>query len=702
MRIRIIPCTECRKNRRKCKRINSSSICLRCQRLGKECIEAPVIATLKSKGTQANPQSDSQLLLEQIEQLEQAIKDTEDEMYYLSSQHSHVALQETRSLSLESIPTSALQHMSYRWKVKIEDGLFNIETGIKNVSDLIPLQSSLPQYLSPFNYQWDEDLFDSRSSSISSSSSSSSSSSCLLDPMDRSRHGSSPKDEPDIYLNGESNLVFSFSRKDVDQSIFYTTRTVTRMLELKKVKEPDEILLPWKLLIDPKTVMLSFIEFFFSCDIVYRSLVYEPAFRKRMPLIQDYLSDPLALAICCYVCATPCDHDIYTCQEKRNMADFFYAKARDAIMEHFDEYDKRLENVTAICLLTPHQHNMLRMIECRHLIELAYNICLDFQREYKGPVLSEDIESFDNAALLTDDLMHALLSRNLYHINLFRRFMCFVADEAPHETSLLTPRWCYLADESEEVKRYIQAQNWLMMIVEHPFFHQFMKQIHQVHIGKVCTLSFDSILRAKQVIENWSTAIPDELRLCEDYFNVDMCKKAIEATSDSHVLMSFCNFHSFQTNIHSTLLQPTFLNAENAIIAECVINLSLSRCLQGCQLLIYTFKKLYKLSREKKSCDYSVRASDLLFCTFDVLVLLSLSQNQTVADEAKRMTQACYDEIKNSPYMRDIHVAEEHSFKLDTFAEQLKNKQIDVSCFEKYPSPWLAMMFHIIRSFVSI
>ncbi|KAI8378707.1 hypothetical protein EDC96DRAFT_540256 [Choanephora cucurbitarum] len=645
MRIRIIPCTECRKNRRKCKRINSSSICLRCQRLGKECIEAPVIATLKSKGAQANPQSDTQLLLEQIEQLEQAIKDTEDEMRYLSSQHSHVALRETRPLSLESIPTSALQHMSYRWKVKIEDGLFNIETGIKNVSDLIPLQSSLPH--------------------------------------------SSPRDEPDIYLNGESSLIFKFSGKDIDQSVFYTTRNITRMIEHKKMKEPDEILLPWKLLIDPKTVMLSFIEFFFSCDIVYRSLVYEPAFRKRMPLIQDYLSDPLSLAICCYICATPCDHDIYTRQEKRNMADFFYAKARDAIMEHFDEYDRRLENVTAICLLTPHQHNLLRMIECKHLIELAYNICLDFQKEYKGPVLSEGYESFDNTALLTDNLTHALLSRNLYHINLFRRFMCFVTDEALHETSLPAPRWCYLADESEEVKRYIQAQNWVMMIAEHPFFHQFMKQIHQVHI-----------VRAKQVIENWSTAIPDELRLCEDYFNVDMCKKAIEATSDAHVLMSFCNFHAFQINIHSTLLQPTFLNAENAIIAECVINLSLSRCLQGCQLLIYTFKKLYKLSHERKSCDYSVRASDVLFCTFDVLVLLSLSQNQTVADEAKRMTLACYDEIKNSPYLRDIHVPEEQSFKLDRFTEQWKNKQFDVSCFEKYPSPWLAMMFHIIRSFV--
>ncbi|KAG1077357.1 hypothetical protein G6F42_024895 [Rhizopus arrhizus] len=111
MNVRIVPCTECRRNRRKCVRPSLSPECVRCKKLGKIC-KQPTKQESQQEPPETSKSQDIIKLEEQVLQLEEAI-------HYMEQQ-----------LSM------------YRSGRK---------TGIRNINELLQFNTSI-SYLSPLNY----------------------------------------------------------------------------------------------------------------------------------------------------------------------------------------------------------------------------------------------------------------------------------------------------------------------------------------------------------------------------------------------------------------------------------------------------------------------------------------------------------------------------------------------------------------------
>ncbi|KAI8050163.1 uncharacterized protein B0P05DRAFT_448478, partial [Gilbertella persicaria] len=536
---------ECREQRRKCIRTSIETDCERCRRLGKLCrssrdleIAQLILTNLRS----------------QIQQLERSIEHVEKEMY-------------SKHLVPSTMTSAVMAHsLSNQWKFHIHNGHISIETGIQSISDLLPLQTSI-SYLSPFSADWG---FNSDCSSQSSASSSSSDSS--------------------IYLGGDSGLLLKFRADDTSNWIPFNVELLTRLIEF----DQNDILIPRKLVFDPRPMVCELVDIFFQCHSIYRTLVHESSYRSRLLFIQDPLSDPITLGICCFVCTTPCLHVRYSLQDQRKMADFFFTRSKSIIMNQFDLYEKRLENVISIGLLVQYMHTTLRFSDCRNLLDLAFDICLDLQKDYtdESSIFQKQLTSPVSLQPLTESVNTAMFTRHIFYIVYFRRMINFIEKDRFFEVCFHLPPLVYTADESEETKRFVKSQNWILMMLNHPFMTSLMKQIHLVHFGQICTLSFDSIVKLDKVIDEWVAAIPDEFRLCSDYNNIDMCKAAIDMTTDAFVLCSFGDFCMLQLSIYTTLLKPIPVNAEGEQVFTFVMQHSFQKSIQACALLVHTVKRL--------------------------------------------------------------------------------------------------------------
>ncbi|CAO3641969.1 unnamed protein product [Mucor hiemalis] len=436
---------------------------------------------------------------------------------------------------------------------------------------------------------------------------------------------------------------------------------------------------------------------------------------EKYKKLQDPLSDLVTLSLCCYTCATPCLHLYFTSEERRNLADYFFAKSKSIILDQFDEPDKRLENVMSINAISKYMHMTLKFKECKRLINIAYQICMDLKEEYEpssagsGCIPGQSQQEHENAHKynkmkpLTEpstDIDRVLYSRHVAITMCVRRFMDFVTNSVVDDSCFHFPAWLYTEDESDITKRMVQSQNWVLGFFNLPFIRAFMNQVHKIHVGKTCTLTFESIVRLEDIINEWSSAMPEEFRLCADLKNEQLCREAIASTNDVIKLISFVHFHVFLIGIYSCLLQPIALGSENDQILSYVQQHSLESSLKSCRLLINTIHRM-SVSDGSSNCHYTLAASDFLYHAIDVLILLSLSPNGHVAKEARVILKVCLAEIDCMPYMKDHRVPKSISPIHLGLIDFNDPASINLEFYDQYPQPWFAMMYdasHFITS----
>lgn len=320
---------------------------------------------------------------------------------------------------------------TYQWKMQLKNGTFQIETGIKSISDLLRFQSNDVLYLSPFS---------SSSSSFSGST------------------GSAYGDDVD-YRGGESGLIMHFGSENM---IPFTVKLLTQSAK-KNIRRPATLLLPRILRFDSLAVMDQLIQIFFSCHNLYKAVIHENSFMKKYNQLGDPMTDLLSLSLCTYVCSSPCDHLYYTPLERRNLADYFFEGAKSIILDQFDLPEKRLENIMSINLLTKYLHMTLKYNQCQKLTALAYQICLDLRDQ--PPRLTDP--------LVEDELYRMLYSRHATITARTRRIMDSLSNSVTNNAYFYLPKWVIMPDEPEETKRYINAQNWLLDLCNHPFIDSF-------------------------------------------------------------------------------------------------------------------------------------------------------------------------------------------------------------------------------------
>lgn len=427
---------------------------------------------------------DADLLQSQIEELEWQIHQLEEQMKRLDPRTnnqnsgknnsalaviSHCSNNKPASLLTQDM----LQNLICNWKFNIKNGNIRIETGIRNISDLLSFQSlkNNISYLSPL----------SSNSSVSSFSST----------TGNSNLAGASFDEAEQYRGGQSGFYMQFGT-EAGELIPFTVRLLVQCAK-KNYDRPTSLLLPSILLLDPGVTINQLLSIYFSCHNVYSPLIHEKSFRQHYATIQDPMTDLISICLCCYVCSAPCDHFFFTPVERRSMADFFFGKAKGMILEQFDEREKRLENVIAINLLSKYMHMTLKFKECQKWIMIAYQILLDLREEYEctkasaaalgtlafsPPLSPEETHVFTKLdplpASRKNALEEMLFSRHASMTLCVRRLMDFVSNEIVDDSCFHFPRWQYLEDETEETKRFIHAQNWVMGLFNHPFIANFM------------------------------------------------------------------------------------------------------------------------------------------------------------------------------------------------------------------------------------
>lgn len=154
------------------------------------------------------------------------------------------------------------------------------------------------------------------------------------------------------------------------------------------------------------------------------------------------------------------------------MADHYFIKARSIILEQFDLSEKRLENMISINLLSKYLQMTLKYQECRKLITIGYQICLDLKPDYQI-LFEEDTPNERVLCPYEEQLSQMLYSRHFILTMSVRRLTNNIFDIAQDIHHHL-PEWEIMGDEHPVTKKFIRAQNWFLILFNHPYIEIFM------------------------------------------------------------------------------------------------------------------------------------------------------------------------------------------------------------------------------------
>lgn len=385
----------------------------------------------------------------QVEQLELTIQRLDSQLKELKFRKN--------SQQLQSFAQDPLvRNLMYIWKCKIENGTFQIETGIQNIRDLLNPPLS---YLSPLS-------------------------------SDDSSDSSRPIYSNKMYQSG-TGFVMNFGQDQKKSLVSFMVNFFIQAWQNKKnssrVFPLKNLLLPSTLISTPTNLIHELVNVYFRCHNPYSPMLDETSFRQQLNMLQDPQKDLITLCVCTFVCTKPCHHIGYTPREIRNMADHFHSRARSMLMDQFDDMDKRLENVIAISFLVKYCHMTLKIAEFRQYATIAYQLCLDLRQVYfDNPPPSTSTcfnkEMHDNPTdIFRQELPETVstdVNKELYH-----RHVLFIV-KVNHVMEYLTngyvkvscnhcSYWGYLADELESTRKFIFGRNWLSRFYNHPFVQAF-------------------------------------------------------------------------------------------------------------------------------------------------------------------------------------------------------------------------------------
>ncbi|KAG2234988.1 hypothetical protein INT48_000230 [Thamnidium elegans] len=638
MKTRIIPCTECREQRRKCIPTFTAN-CSRCERLGKECIKPIPKVKLYTEQEIIRGQA----LQNQVVDLEWAIHQLETQLQSLaySNQCTDLILRDHQSM---------FQTIQHQWSIQIRDGTFQLETGIKNVTDLLSIQFNGISYLSPLS------CYTSSSSSETSST---------------TGYSESTKG---------SRMIMHFGAK-ISEGI--TPLSLKLFSQCTKANLNGNTLstLPNHLSLDPRSLMDQLITTYFMCHNEHIALIHQSTFIEKYTALKDPLQDLVSVCICAYVCSVPCNHTRPSPLVNKAIGEYFFNLAKRIMLDQFDVHEKRLENVIGIGLISRYMRTYLMYHECSKFVDISYQICLDLQEEYKKPALNYQ-----------DEVDRAVFSRHVVMIMAVRVMLQRIFFTDQKNPMLHFCSWVALDDEPEKLKKTVRFQNEFFRLMNHPYARQVLMQVQNAQLGNLSTLTFESIVVLEDVISEWVSSFPDEFRLCDNIKDVDQCIRAIDQTNEFALLSAFIQCQLFIINIYSYLLKPVATGTDYDQLCLRVQQRSSDNTRDGCRLLVCAIRRISQLENNGK-CYYAVSASAFLFCAIDALLLLSNSPNQYIAKESLENLNSCLQDIDRINYIQ-AHGEHEKLSPFNMIDDVLKDMSVfDFRYYDQYPNPGHTIMY---------
>jgi hypothetical protein len=360
-------------------------------------------------------------LEEEVEQLSQVIEELAKEIERVKSEKA----KNNTSLTVanRTPPPSNFQATLGPWNVSIQNGRFCIETGIRNVADLLRLQSI--SYLSPI-----------------------------------------PTNE------GEENteLVIRFSHETYFSIVPLALNLLAKSTGIMKVDSPlSAPTIPVLLLLDSNhSVISKVLDVYFKCHNLFDPLIHKPTFMEHYNILDDPLDSILVLSICCFVCSSPCSHLGASAHELRDMSDYFFDLAKEKLIDQFDDPDKRLENIICINFLAQYLKLVLRFSEGKKLLTMALQFLIDLDSWFHDSKQDEPIS-----------VERALYSRHFVGILTQQHVICFFGDSGPHAFYAL-PEWESVPDEPQETLDFVTGQNYVLKLHNDDFISKL--QVHGLKI----------------------------------------------------------------------------------------------------------------------------------------------------------------------------------------------------------------------------
>ncbi|KAI8887151.1 hypothetical protein K501DRAFT_176087, partial [Backusella circina FSU 941] len=618
---------ECRKQRRKCIWIPDSPRCERCERLDRDCL-----AIDSDTETYPNFVEETVSLEEEVEQLSQVIDELAKEIERVKSESAN-----TKSLAVTNKKpiTSNFQATLGPWNVSIQNGRFCIETGIRNVADLLRLQSI--SYLSPL---------------------------------------------PST-TGGEENtdLVIQFSHETYFSIVPFALNLLAKSSGINKVASPSSTpTIPVLLLLDSNhSVIDRVLDVYFNCHNIFDPLIHKPTFMKYYNTLSDPLDSILVLSICCFVCSSPCSHLGASAHELRDMSDYFFDLAKEKLIDQFDDPEKRLENLVCIDFLAQYLKLVLRFSEGKRLLAMAVQFCVDLEPWFKASKEEEPIS-----------VERALYSRHFVGVIFQEHMICFFGGNGPLTTHEF-PEWESIPDEPPETINFVTGQNYVLKLHNQEFISRLRDEVHAVHVGSVCTLKVEALDILNSIINEWWRDLPAKFRFCESWDSKEECEKAIDDCEDTVTLIIFNFFLVFILGLYSSLLKPLGNKNDPEDFLSAVQQYTLDKTYLFCHLLVYCSQKLSNI-KTVPSCQYTSATNEHLLQATNALVRLTLSTNSIVNEKAREMLKLCMEQVDNMKWTKDNRVDPSHSPFRKSIAEG-SFSSADLKFYAQFPQPWNAMMY---------
>ncbi|CAO3687550.1 unnamed protein product [Rhizopus stolonifer] len=542
------------------------------------------------------------------------------------------ALQQKHTSSQQMI-----EHLCYRWKVQIRNGNFSIDTGIKCLSEILQYQQST-SYLPP----------------ISTYSSSSSEDSW-----------------------GENNDIFVSFKTEEYGSLYGITGKILSKCRQKTMIGPSSLMSNCTA-IGLQVIMNQLVDIYFSCHNTYFGVVHESSFRNNIELAEVPFDDLISFAICSFVCSTPCDHLVYNARQRRTMGDFFYSKAKEIMLDQFDDPSKKTENVTAILLLYNHMHMTLQFREYDLYLTMAYQICLEMKAHYSKIGPQPTVE-------------YALFTRHISYGYSLRVMLDCVTNKSATRQPLPFPKLVPMSDESETMRKFLQVHDHILSIYRHPFIDMLFEQMHLIYLGLTCTVKLELILKLDEILLEYRQTIPGQKGFCEDIYNEEKCKKEIDESEDFFTIFVFVHFSSIVLSFYASCLQPVTLTNENEELLNIISQNSLERSQKAARLSFYGIKRIYRL--KFTSCCFQLASTECIFYNIDTLILQLSAKD--MASEARQMFFDAIKTIQNNHAIQKKDLPPIAQIVKCDIKEFIRSHKTDTNCYDKYPDPWCALMYNL-------
>lgn len=357
----------------------------------------------------------------------------------------------------------------------------------------------------------------------------------------------------------------------------------------------------------PKWVVDRLVYMFLKCYNPSMTFVHHATYLAYYQQLKDPLACPVTMALCSYVCcghhnaSTPGsdNNDVYyddngmewfsSMMDRRAMGEYFYRQCRHTLDDIFDDPQRRLETVMAINILKRFLMNTLRVSEMRKLETIAYLICVDLKPFYQSPAhASKQVE------------------REIYARHYAFSIWCHVAvdffmDSISSHGDVDFIRLSILPGESEFTWKFLHLQNHFFDILLDPSVYIVYENVQKILLGDKVEMTLELILRFEQVTMKWWEQLPTDLRLCDNPYDFDNVKLIIQQTQDDTKLTLFIFFLDVAASFHYCLLKIQVKMSNNGggdmpgmdkDVLSHIHERSLKACLDLAEMMILSVNKL--------------------------------------------------------------------------------------------------------------